>query len=453
MRRLGNKRRTVPTTRTHSTGTVHSHSTVTGVGTGTGTGPAERPPGAARRAARLLAVALTALASAVPAHASEAPDPRTPAPTLSVSTSPSASASADTRGAGQPRPPGWRPQDSGVTVRLRGLDAVDRRTAWAAGSQGTVLRTTDGGAHWRTVSPPGTADLEFRDIEAFDARRAVVLAIGEGEASRMLRTEDGGATWTEVFRNTDPRAFYDCVAFFDDRRGLAMSDPVDGKYRILSTRDGGRSWRVLPDTGMPPALPGEAGFAASGQCLVTSGTRDVWLATGGGARARVLRSTDRGHTWRATELSLPAGDPARGVFALAFRDSDSDSGIGSGGSGDRDRDRDPAHGIAVGGDYRTGQPSPDAAATTRDGGRSWRPADRPPPAYRSGAAWLPDPWTHRVGSRHAALAVGPTGTDLSTDGGRTWRPMDTGSYDTVDCAPDGGCWASGEKGRVARLTR
>ncbi|WP_245876543.1 YCF48-related protein [Streptomyces uncialis] len=460
MRRLGNKRRTVPTTRKHDTGTdtVHSHSDGHGHGhghvisTGPGTDPAGRRPSAARRTARLLAVALTALASAVPAHASEAPAPRTPAPVPTVSES----EAADTLGTGQPRPPGWRSQDSGVTVRLRGLAAVDRRTAWAAGSRGTVLRTTDGGAHWRTVSPPGTADLEFRDIEAFDARRAVVLAIGEGEASRMLRTDDGGATWTEVFRNTDPRAFYDCVAFFDDRRGLAMSDPVDGKYRIVSTRDGGRSWRVLPDAGMPPALPGEAGFAASGQCLVTSGSRDVWLATGGGARARVLRSTDRGHTWRATELSLPAGDPARGVFALAFRDSDSDS---SDRERDRDRDRgrdrdrDRAQGIAVGGDYRTGQPSPDAAATTRDGGRSWRSADRPPPAYRSGAVWLPAPWAHRVGSRHAALAVGPTGTDLTTDGGRTWRPMGTGSYDTVDCAPDGGCWASGEKGRVARLTR
>ncbi|EPH44082.1 hypothetical protein STRAU_2836 [Streptomyces aurantiacus JA 4570] len=29
--------------------------------------------------------------------------------------------------------------------------------------------------------------------------------------------------------------------------------------------------------------------------------------------------------------------------------------------------------------------------------------------------------------------------------------MDTGSYDTVDCARDLGCWAAGEKGRVARL--
>ncbi|MGW3107048.1 WD40/YVTN/BNR-like repeat-containing protein [Streptomyces sp. NPDC001100] len=323
------------------------------------------------------------------------------------------------------RAPHWELKDSGAAgVRFRGLSAVSRNTAWVAGTAGTVLRTTDGGASWRNVSPPGTADLQFRDIEAFDARRAVVLAIGEGEASRVYRTDDGGTTWTESFRNTDANAFYDCMTFFDSRHGLAMSDPVDGKFRILSTGDGGRSWKVLPTTGMPAALDGEAGFAASGQCLVSSGPRDVWLATGGGARARVLHSADRGLTWTAADTPIPAGDPARGVFALAFRDR--------------------AHGLAVGGDYNADQPSPLAAAVTGDGGRTWTPATTPPPAYRSGATWLPH-------SRSTALAVGPTGTDLTTDAGRTWKTVDTGSYDTVDCAADLGCWAAGEKGRVARL--
>ncbi|MFI9154925.1 WD40/YVTN/BNR-like repeat-containing protein [Streptomyces sp. NPDC053367] len=325
------------------------------------------------------------------------------------------------------RAPHWELKDTGTPeVRFRGLAAVSRQVAWVSGSAGTVLRTTDGGASWRNVSPPGAAELQFRDIEAFDARRAVVLAIGEGESSRVYRTEDGGATWTESFRNTDARAFYDCLTFFDHRHGLAMSDPVDGRFRILSTGDGGRTWRVLPSEGMPAALDGEAGFAASGQCLVASGPKDVWLATGGAARARVLHSADRGLTWTATDSPIPAGDPARGVFGLAFRDR--------------------THGLAVGGDYRPGQASPQAAADTRDGGRSWRPAAAPPAAYRSGVAWLPH-------SRTAALAVGPTGTDLTTDAGRTWRTVDTGSYDTVDCTPDHACWASGEKGRVARLER
>ncbi|MDG4862591.1 oxidoreductase, partial [Streptomyces sp. T-3] len=205
--------------------------------------------------------------------------------------------------------PGWQLKPSGVEVRFRGLAAVSRSTAWVAGSKGTVLRTADGGKSWRNVSPPGAETLEFRDIEAFDGRRAVVLAIGEGEASRVFRTEDGGATWTESFRNTDPKAFYDCITFFDPRHGLALSDPVDGKYRILSTSDGGRSWKVLPNAGMPAAQEGEASFAASGQCLVSTGSKDVWLATGGAARARVLHSGDRGLTWTATDSPIPAGDP------------------------------------------------------------------------------------------------------------------------------------------------
>ncbi|WEH36817.1 oxidoreductase [Streptomyces sp. AM 4-1-1] len=325
--------------------------------------------------------------------------------------------------------PGWTLTDTGADARFRGLAAVDRTTAWLAGTGGTVLRTSDGGRHWRDVSPPGAGQLEFRDIEAFDARRAVALAIGEGEASRVLRTDDGGVTWAESFRNTDTRAFYDCLTFFDSRHGLAVSDPVDGKYRLLSTADGGRHWKVLPGAGMPAALPGEASFAAGGQCLVSSGSEDVWLATGGSGTARVLHSRDRGLTWSATATTLPAGDPARGVFGLAFRDR--------------------AHGIAVGGDYRADQASPRASAVTRDGGRGWRQSVTPPPAYRSGVAWLP----RGLGlGRESALAVGPTGTDLTRDGGRTWRTVDSGSYDTVDCAPDGGCWASGEQGRAARLT-
>jgi photosystem II stability/assembly factor-like uncharacterized protein len=323
-------------------------------------------------------------------------------------------------GAGSP----WSLKDSGSDARFRGLAAVSRSTAWLAGSGGTVLLTGDGGRTWRDVSPPEASGLEFRDVEAFGPRRAVVLAIGPGEESRIYRTEDAGATWTETFRNDVPEAFYNCVTFFDRANGLAVSDPVDGRFRILATADGGRSWRVLPDAGMPDAQEGEANFAASGQCLVSSGRSEVWTATGGAARARVLHSSDRGRTWRESTAPIPAGDPARGVFGLAFRDRD--------------------HGLAVGGDYRPGEASPDAAATTGDGGHSWHAAVRPVAEYRSGVAWLPH-------TRRAALAVGPTGTDLTLDAGRTWWTVDDGSYDTVDCAADLGCWAAGEQGRVARL--
>jgi photosystem II stability/assembly factor-like uncharacterized protein len=307
--------------------------------------------------------------------------------------------------------PTWRLHPTGSDARLRGLSAVSPLVAWASGSAGTILRTIDGGRTWEQKAPEGTAALEFRDIQAFDAMHAVALSIGEGDSSRVYRTDNGGKSWQQTQTNQEPTGFYDCMAFFDQRHGLIVGDPIGGRFEVLSTDDGGRSWQVL--TG-PEAQPGEAGFAASGQCIAVAG-RDAWIGSGGGAVSRVYHSSDRGRTWTAAATPLPSSQSA-GVFALAFRDRN--------------------HGVAVGGDYAV--PTTGSAATSRDAGRNWQSSTVG--GYRSGAAWL-------FGA--AVIAVGPTGSDLSLDGGQHWRTFDAGSFDTVDC-PDV-CWAAGEHGRVATL--
>jgi photosystem II stability/assembly factor-like uncharacterized protein len=311
--------------------------------------------------------------------------------------------------------PTWRLHATGSDARLRGLSAVNPLVAWASGSAGTILRTVDGGRTWEQKAPTNTATLEFRDIQAFDAQHAVALSIGEGDASRVYRTDNGGQSWQQTQTNADPKAFYDCMAFFDQRHGLIVGDPVDGKFEVLATDDGGRSWQILPNSGMPEAQPGEAGFAASGQCIATSGANDAWIGSGGGAQSRIYHSTDRGRTWHVTATPLPSSQSS-GVFAVAFRDRN--------------------HGVAVGGDYAA--PTTGAATTSRDAGRSWQAGTVA--GYRSGVAWL-------FGA--AVIAVGPTGSDLSLDGGRHWRTFDTGSFDTIDCPNV--CWAAGEHGRIATL--
>ncbi|HKG51370.1 MAG TPA: hypothetical protein VKB14_13100 [Actinomycetales bacterium] len=340
----------------------------------------------------------------------------------------------------------WREVPTGSTARLRGLAPVSRRVAWVSGSAGTVLRTTDGGRRWRDVSPPDAAGMELRDVEAFDARHAVVLSIGPGTDSRVYRTSDGGRTWRRTFTNADPAAFYDCLAFWDRRNGIALSDPVDGRFRVLRTDDAGRSWSVVDPAGMPAAQAGEFAFAASGTCVVTAGRSDAWIASGGGATSRVYRSRDRGRTWSVTSTPVRS-TPAGGIFSLTVR-------------GRRDL-------VAVGGDFTAPTVGTDASAFSRDAGRSWTPGGALG-GYRSGAAWLPVRHGHGHGQgygpgqgyghgqgagRGSVVAVGPTGTDLSRDGGRTWRTVDTGSLDSVECTRDGACWASGERGRVAVLHR
>ncbi len=319
--------------------------------------------------------------------------------------------------------PSWQLLDTGTSSHFRGLSAVSGSVAWLGGYDGLVLRTVDGGRSWQDVSPAGAAGLQFRDVQGFDAAHAVAMAAGTGTDSRLYSTADGGRSWQLAYQNTEPAAFFDCMAFSDRSHGLVLSDPVGGRFRILGTGDGGRSWTVLPNAGMPDALPGEAGFAASGECLTTWG-RDAWFGAGGTTVSRVFHSRDGGLTWDVRSTPLTAGASA-GVFGLAFRT--------------------PLLGVAVGGDFAAPADATTVAATS-DLGLPWRLSRTQPSGYRSGVAWVPF-------TVATVIAVGLTGSDISYDAGRNWTTFDTGQFDTVSCAADGACWAAGDLGRVAKLRR
>ncbi|KAI1412017.1 oxidoreductase [Hypoxylon sp. FL1857] len=317
----------------------------------------------------------------------------------------------------------WKLLPTGSDARFRGLAPVSDKIAWVSGTSGTVLRSIDGGGTWESVGPKLSeqdATLEFRDIEAWSAEKAVILSIGEGNSSRVYVTSDGGTTWTQSFTNQEPTAFYDCIAFENPEHGMAMSDPVDGKIRLIETRDGGASWDIVDSAGMAPALDGESGFAASGTCLATTAGR-WYVASGGVNPGRIFRSRDGCH-WDVSNASI-AGGEGSGVFSVQFRDA--------------------KNGIAVGGNYSAPTGAINNAAWSRDGGVTWTPSTSFPGGYRSGSSWMT--------LYSAALAVGPTGSDITLDGGRNWKLFDNGSFDSVECVKGPVCWASGENGRVARL--
>ena len=162
----------------------------------------------------------------------------------------------------------WTPVTSGTTANLRGV-SVKGQTVWVSGDKGTVLRTTDNGATWRSVSPRGVADLDFRDIEAVDDRTAFVLSTGEGPNSRIYKTTDGGATWALQATNLEPKGFWDCMGFWDPTHGIIVGDPVDGRFTIMTTIDGS-TWQKVKG---PSANKDEGAFAASGTPASASDSR------------------------------------------------------------------------------------------------------------------------------------------------------------------------------------
>ncbi|MCM3874437.1 MAG: YCF48-related protein [Pyrinomonadaceae bacterium] len=327
--------------------------------------------------------------------------------------------------------PHWIIQESGTKARLRGVSAVSNRVAWASGSGSTVLRTTDGGATWQKLTV-STDVLDFRDIDAINSQTAYVLSIGNGPLSRIYKTTDGGATWTLQFKSEDPKAFYDAMSFWDANHGIVIGDSIDGQFCIMTTENGGRIWKRVPASALPPALENEGAFAASGTNIAVIGKTHAWIGTGAGKQARVLRTTDRGRTWKVSTAPLVAGSSA-GIFSIAFRDL--------------------KHGVVVGGDYTKEKEAVGNLAVTNDGGTSWTLVNGLS-GYRSTVRFVPV--TSQSRKTSMLIAVGPSGADYSTDDGLTWQQLEGQGYDTLSFVrervhgwPVG--WAAGASGSIGKL--
>jgi photosystem II stability/assembly factor-like uncharacterized protein len=272
------------------------------------------------------------------------------------------------------------PLESHTSENLRGVSAVSTSIVWASGTHGTYLRTTDGGKAWLPAKVPGAEALDFRDVEAFSAGEAYLLAAGPGDQSRIYKTVDAGQHWAQQFTNPDPRGFYDCFAFWDRDHGIAVGDPMDGRFELLVTEDGGAHWTMLPTNSRPQALPREGAFAASGTCVAVRGKHNVWFATGGPA-ARVFRSSDRGRSWRVAETRIAHGNDSSGIFSIVFRDA--------------------KHGLIAGGDYQHPDADGPNLAQSSDGGATWQLLPFHPQFYFSAISFF--------GSQsHQLLAVGAT---------------------------------------------
>ncbi|GAB3490701.1 oxidoreductase [Spirosoma knui] len=316
----------------------------------------------------------------------------------------------------------WRSQVVNTDANFRAVSVASADVVWIGGTQGTFVRTADGGQTWQTGTVPDAQTCDFRDVQAVDAQTAYLMSAGPAEKgqARIYKTQNGGQTWALVYQTQQPGVFFNGMDFWDKQHGIVFSDPIDGKWFILTTADGGQTWQPVSTATLPLMQPGEAAFAASGTSLVVEGKQNVWIASGGGTTGRVFRSTDRGKSWSVTSTPLPAGE-ATGLFGLQF--------FGK------------KIGVAVGGNYKQEQQTGPNAAITRDGGQTWQlltPTD--PPGLKEAVALLP-------GDR--LLTVGPSGTSLSADQGQTWQKLDTDGYHSVGCAK-GTCYAVGSKGKVSK---
>jgi Photosynthesis system II assembly factor YCF48 len=197
---------------------------------------------------------------------------------------------------------------------FRGLSVVDDKIIWLSGSKGTIAKSMDGGKSFSFQRLKGYEKSDFRDIEAFDDKRAIIMS--SGTPAYILKTIDGGQTWKEVYKNTDSAYFLDAMDFWNDKKGMLVGDPINGHFLLFQTTDGGETWQQIDTTKTPKAFPGEAVFAASGTSLRCWGRSDFGFVSGG-IISRFFIAKNKGKKWQNFKIPILQGTNRRGCFSFS----------------------------------------------------------------------------------------------------------------------------------------
>lgn len=296
---------------------------------------------------------------------------------------------------------------------FRGLSVVDENVIWISGSNGTIGRSVDGGQSWKWMKVKGFEKTDFRDIEAFDANTAVIMAVDE--PAYILRTNDGGENWKVVYENETKGMFLDAMDFLDDQNGMVVGDPINGRFFIIKSSDSGKNWQEIPVEMRPVADSGEACFAASGTNVRKLSDSEAVFVSGGFTSHIFINDKE-------ILLPLLQGKESTGANSVAVKGKNTL--------------------IVVGGDFLQKDFTAGNCAISNDEGKTWRKPETSPSGYRSCVEYL---W------KNEWITCGLNGVDISIDDGMHWKKISDESFNVCRKAKKGKAVFFAGAGRVGKL--
>ncbi|RAJ06813.1 photosystem II stability/assembly factor-like uncharacterized protein [Chitinophaga skermanii] len=304
---------------------------------------------------------------------------------------------------------------------IRGLSVVDNNILWVSGTGGTVGKSVNGGKDWEWIQVPGCDSLDWRDIEAFSAQKAMV--VNAGSPANIYLTEDGGKNWTRTYFNDEKEVFLDALDFVDAKNGAIIGDPLNNQLFVLQTHDGGKSWDKVVYNDNGAMQEGEAYFAASGTCLrAIPGSSSYYIVSGG--KASHLYKIKGASLYSKSALPIIHGESSQGPFSTAFLNEKT--------------------GVIIGGDYMKDTLSTKNCFLTNDGGLTWTAPTQSPFGYKSAVEYV---------NNKTLVATGTSGTDVSFDGGRNWKNISRERFNCVRKAKKGNnIYLAGDRGKIAILS-
>ena len=209
-------------------------------------------------------------------------------------------AMSDTPGrGGNPRP---------LRANLMGIQMINETTGFIAGSENTILKTTDGGESWVGSSERARVGETRNNLEGlwFVSETTGWII---GSFGTLLQTTDGGTNWTKQDPGFDNNLFG--IYFVDENTGWISGQ----EGLILHTSDGGANWtqqktESIDDLHDIIFVDAMVGWAVGGYntILHTSDGGKTWAASNipGSANLKGVHATDQNHCWTVNDWGVIA---------------------------------------------------------------------------------------------------------------------------------------------------
>ena len=187
---------------------------------------------------------------------------------------------------------------------------LDGEKGFLYGSDGLLLRTTNGGGNWQESG--NWSELSFGQMFFLDGEKGFLSALDRNAGGpnliggALLKTTDGGATW--VKNDYSPVGTLSSIYFLNEQDGFALfrkitiNSAVESISYLTRTEDGGHSWSKV-GTAVP------ANSIHNSLEIFDSG-----FGYFGGDEGKVFLTHDSGETWQAVETGL------NGLYRVQFLD-------------------------------------------------------------------------------------------------------------------------------------
>jgi photosystem II stability/assembly factor-like uncharacterized protein len=156
---------------------------------------------------------------------------------------------------------------------------IDDKQGWAAGHDGTVIASVDGGETWQVLREELGKERALLSVWFENARHGFAV----GQFGLVVETEDGGTSWRErKLVDAGEAGEKHLLQIFAAGSGLVfVAAEVGGVFR---SEDSGRNWKLVQTDNKGSFWTGLA--LHDGSLLVA------------GLRGHIYRSSDRGLSWK-----------------------------------------------------------------------------------------------------------------------------------------------------------